>query len=183
MLPIQKKSLSAKNEKWRQECVDALEALCYGNAAKYRSDLYRKRINYDLFNGKFNKQDLEYVTNPFGVGPQYDSSPASLQHYDIISPDLLLLMGEESKRAFNFRVVTQGRNDVNASIKKKRELVDMYIQSVLFDQQTGQVLDPEQIEKYMKYSYKDLKEMTAQALLDYPIKSEDLEFKFNEGWK
>lgn len=183
MLPIQKKSLSAKNEKWRQECVDALESLCYGNATKYRSDLYRKQINYDLFNGRFNKQDLEYVTNPLGVGPQYDSSPANLQHYDIISPDLLLLMGEEAKRAFNFRVITQGKNEVNMSVKKKKELVDMYIQSVLFDQQSQEVLDPEQIEKYMKYTYKDLKEVTAQALLDYLIKSEDLEFKFNEGWK
>lgn len=183
MLPIQKKPLSEKTQKWREECVDALESMCYGNATKYRSDIYRKQINYDLFNGKFNKNDLEYVTNPFGLGPQYDTTPANLQHYDIISPDLLLLMGEEAKRAFNFRVITMGINDVNQAVKKKRELVDMYIQSILFDQQTGQVMDPEQIEKYMKYSYKDLKELKGQALMDYIIKREDLERKFNEGWK
>lgn len=183
MLPIQKLPLSKKNEEWRKECIDALEQLYYGNVARWRADVYRKRVNYDLFNGKFNRKDMEYVTNPFGLGIDETSFPANLQHYDIISPDLLLLMGEESKRPFNFRVVSEGSSEVSMAMQKKRELVQMYIESLLFDKEQQQIMDPTQINKYMKYTYRDIKEKTAQELLDYLARYENLESKFNDGWK
>lgn len=183
MLPIQKLPIIKKTEAWRQQCVDALEQLSYGSNSKYRADLYRKQINYDLFNGKFSRDDLEYVVNPYSATGGNAEFPAQLQHYDIISPDLLLLMGEEAKRPFNFRVVTEGQESYNEAMRIKTQLIKQYLESKLFDAETQKPMDPEQIEKYIKYTYKDVKEISAQYMLDYLVRKLKLENKFNAGWK
>lgn len=183
MLPVQKLSYTKKTQAWREQCVDALQQLCSNTNARFRADAYRKQINYDLFNGKFNRADLEYVVNPYSSTESSQTFPAQLQHYDIISPDLLLLMGEEAKRPFNFRVVTEGQDSLNETVRVKTKLLQQYIESKLFDQGTQQPMDPDQIEKYIRYNYRDVKEQGAQYLLDYLVRKLKLENKFNEGWK
>ena len=42
---------------------------------------------------------------------------------------------------------------------------------------------PVQIEKYINYDYKDLREVTAQGILEYLVRADDLVLKFNEGFK
>ena len=54
---------------------------------------------YDLYNSIYNEKDLKYATNPF---KQDDGFPAMAQDYNIIKPYVDQLLGEETKRPFNF---------------------------------------------------------------------------------
>ena len=155
-LPVQKLPFSKKDESWKQDTINYYERMSYSSVASNRTTNYNKKINYDLFNGRFNKADLEYVSNPLGL--KDNDFPATLQHYDIISPSLNLLIGEETKRSDNFIVVSETPLDINRkqeSLKKK--IVEM-LQQRLMGEIDPSTIDPnnppptpEQIIKYEKH--------------------------------
>ena len=98
--PRQKLSRRKKTQKWGEECVESALGLIGLYDHTRRSSRFKKKRNYDLYNGKFDKKDLEYVTDPLGLGGVAEL-PATLQYYDIVSPIFNLLFGEEAKRAFS----------------------------------------------------------------------------------
>ena len=202
-LPRQKLPRSKKGKKWGRTCIDELEKITYGDVQyNGRSSRFKKQINYDLFNGKLDQQDFQYVLNPFGFSE--GEFPATMQHYDIISPKLQLLMGEEIKRPFNFKVVTHDPEAISKLEEMKKEMMMQFLYSVVVspeeeaaqqqELQQLQQTDPEaaaayqpktpaQIEKYINYEYRDIKEVTAQGILEYLKRDQDLELKFNQGFK
>ena len=202
-LPRQKVSRKAKGKKWGQTCIDELEKITYGDFDyNGRSSRYRKQINYDLYNGKLDQQDFQYVLNPFGFSEA--EFPATMQHYDIISPKLQLLIGEEIKRPFNFKVVTHDPEAISKieAVKKKMMMEFLYSVVVSPEEQMAEQIkqqqqaqtDPEraameqpktpaEIEKYIHYEYQDIREITAQRILEYLTREDNLELKFNQGFK
>ena len=202
-LPRQKLSRSAKGKKWGQTCIDELEKITYSEMEyNGRSSRYRKQVNYDLYNGKLDQGDFQYVLNPFGVNEA--EFPAKMQHYDIISPKLQLLMGEEIKRPFNFKVVSHDPDAISRLEAMKKDMLMEFLYSVVVppqeqeaqmqEQQQLAETDPEkaamskpktpaEIEKYINYDYQDIRETVAQRILEYLVREDDLEVKFNQGFK
>ena len=202
-LPRQRIARSKKGKKWARTCIDELEKITYGDVNyNGRSSRIKKQVNYDLFNGKLNQSDFSYVLNPFGV--EQAEFPAQMQHYDIISPKIQLLMGEEIKRPFNFKVVSHDPDAISKLEVKKKEMLLEYLYSVVVSPQeeaeqqqqmqqaaatdpeksaTMQPQTPAQIEKYINYEYQDIREITAQRILEYLVREDDLEEKFNRGFK
>tara|TARA_R110000824_G_scaffold65226_4_gene170041 strand:- start:3308 stop:5803 length:2496 start_codon:yes stop_codon:yes gene_type:complete len=202
-LPRQRVSRSQKGKKWARTCIDELEKITYGDVNyNGRSSRVKKQVNYDLFNGKLNQGDFSYVLNPFGV--EESNFPAQMQHYDIISPKIQLLMGEEIKRPFNFKVVSHDPDAISKLEEKKKEMLLEYLYSVVVSpqeaaeqqaqMQQAAAADPEkaaamqpqtpaQIEKYINYEYQDIREITAQRILEYLVREDDLQEKFNRGFK
>jgi len=202
-LPRQRIARSKKGKKWARTCIDELEKITYGDVNyNGRSSRIKKQVNYDLFNGKLNQSDFSYVLNPFGV--EQAEFPAQMQHYDIISPKIQLLMGEEIKRPFNFKVVSHDPDAISKLEDKKKEMLLEYLYSVVVSPQeeaeqqqqmqqaaatdpeksaTMQPQTPAQIEKYINYEYQDIREITAQRILEYLVREDDLEEKFNRGFK
>ena len=202
-LPRQKLSRSAKGKKWGQTCIDELERITYSEMEyNGRSSRFRKQINYDLYNGKLDQADFQYVLNPFGVNEA--EFPAQMQHYDIISPKLQLLIGEEIKRPFNFKVVSHDPDAISKLETMKKDMMMEFLYSVVvppgeqeMQQQEQQQLaetDPEkaalakpktpaEIEKYISYSYQDIRETIAQRILEFLVREDNLELKFNRGFK
>ena len=202
-LPRQRVSRKKKGKKWGRACIDELEKITYGDVNyNGRSSRYKKQVNYDLFNGKLDQQDFQYVLNPFGITES--QFPATMQHYDIISPKLQLLMGEEIKRPFNFKVVSHDPDAISKLEEKKKEMMMQYLYSVVVSPEEEQAqqqeiqqmqqTDPEaaaayqpktpaQIERYINYEYKDLREITAESILEYLLKADNIMLKFNDGFK
>ena len=151
-LPRQRLSRSQKGKKWGKTCIDELEKITYGDINyNGRSSRFKKQINYDLFNGKLDQQDFQYILNPFGFSES--EFPATMQHYDIISPKVQLLMGEEIKRPFNFKVVSHDPDAISQLEEKKKEMLIDYLYTILVppqeqaqqeqEQQKLEVTDPE----------------------------------------
>ena len=124
-MPIQKLPLSKKNEEWRKDCVDYFIGVSDVNSFNNIPDNDELQTYYDLYNGIYNEKDLKYVTNPFN---QDDGFPATAQDYNIIRPKIDLLLGEETKRPFNF-VVCRTSDIASSEVqdKAKQMLMDYMI--------------------------------------------------------
>lgn len=193
-MPAQKIPASKKTEDWKQQNVDYI----IGHSASSRNGNSRSREEemqtyYDLYNSIYNEKDLKYVTNPF---KQDDGFPATAQDYNIIKPKIDLLLGEETKRPFNFRVVrTSDIATSNLQDKAKQLLID-YAQASIMSKlgpeeqaryqealQSGEIMTPEQIQKYLTKDYKDIAEIAAQHSLNYLKQKLNVTHEFFKGWK
>jgi len=181
--PTQKRSMKEKDQEWKEQCIDASISRSLQFYPR-RSTPRNKQINYDLLNGKFDKREFNYVTNPYCVEGEDFEFPASLEFMDIISPIFNLLFGEETKRIFTpiAKVVNED------AISQKEEEIKGQILG-MFSEFTKAILegqDPslieEKISKFNKYTYKDLRERLANHLLKYYTKYGKTTQTFQDGW-
>jgi hypothetical protein len=194
-LPKQRISMSQKTEEWGKNNIDEIESIINSDSYNGRSSRYKKQVNYDLYNGRLNREDFEYVISPHGF--EADDFPAELQHYDQMSPKLNLLLGEEMKRPFNYRVICTNSDAVSLLAEKRKEMTFSLILSEveLFlkgeekrkaapgSEESQIPQTPQQIERYLTYTYRDLREITGQRSLTYLRKEQYLDYKFNQGFK
>lgn len=192
-MPVQKIPMSKKTEEWRKDCIDYFIGISGFSSANTIPDEEELQTYYDLYNGIYNEKDLKYVTNPFN---QDDGFPAMAQDYNIIRPKIDLLLGEETKRPFNFKVCRT--SDIAASEMQEtaKQMLMNYVQAAMMAQigpeeqtryqqalQSGEIQTPEQIQKYLTQDYKDIAEVTAYHTLMYLIKKLNLPHEFLKGFK
>ena len=185
---LQTRYAISKGETWKRNNIDYWERLSFNSPTGYRTSNSRKLINYDLFNGKFDRKDLEYVCNPI-VG-NAEEFPATLQHYDIISPAIMLLFGEEAKRPDNFIVVSEGPDAVNRKQEKIKQRILQTLNQHLMAEIDPSTVDPnnppqtpEQVVKYSHYNIPDMIESKANKMLKVLKKRLNTKRLFNLGWK
>ena len=171
--PIQKLPESKKTEEWHKQCIDYV--IGAGDLSRNGSDratLEEMQSYYDLYNGIYNLKDLKYVTDPF---LQEDGFPATAKEFNIIRGKIDLLLGEETKRPFNFRVCRTSDIASSEVQDKAKQMLLNYMQAAMLaklspeDQarfrlfvilleiqldllaglQTGEIQTPEQIQKYL----------------------------------
>ena len=194
IFPAQKVPMSKKTKEWKESCVDYI----IGHSASSRNGNSRSREEemqtyYDLYNSIYNEKDLKYVTNPF---KQDDGFPATAQDYNIIKPKIDLLLGEETKRPFNFRVVRTSDIATSDLQDKAKQLLIDYVQASIMSKlgpeeqaryqealQSGEIMTPEQIQKYLTKDYKDIAEIAAQHSLNYLKQKLNVTHEFFKGWK
>lgn len=192
--PAQKLPMSKKTQAWKEACVDYVVGAGdsgFGGNGRSRSD--EMQTYYDLYNSIYNEKDLKYVTNPF---KQDDGFPAMAQDYNIIKPYVDQLLGEETKRPFNF--YPQRTSDIAASElqEKAKEMLMDYIQATIasklspeqaarYEQAlaTGEIQTPEAIAKYLQKDYKDIAETEAYHALQFLKRKLNLTHEFYKGWK
>lgn len=179
--PVQKLPRSKKTEEWGKASLDSVIARDSGGF------LNTQRKNemttwYGLYNSEYDENDLKYVTNPFKVE---DGFPAKTQNFNIIRPKIDLLIGEESKRPFDIRVIQTNPEVVTQLQEKKKELLMQYISSMVGVQQdeNGEPITPKEIEKYLKYNYKTIAEETGYHSLNYLKEKLNLDNEFLKGWR
>lgn len=187
--------MSKKTKDWQESCIDYVIGRSMGGSRNGNNRTRREEMQtyYDLYNSIYNEKDLKYVTNPF---KQQDGFPAMAQDYNIIKPKIDLLLGEETKRPFNFRVVRT--SDIAASEMQDRakQLLIDYIQATIMSKlgpeeqaryqealQNGEIMTPQQIQKYMSRDYKDIAEITAYHSLNYLKNKLNITHEFFKGWK
>ena len=118
--PQQKLPLSKKVKKWQEDCVNYIIGEGNYTSGGY-GDSYLGELQtyYDLYNSIFNEADFKKITNPFKVS---DGFPATPQDFNIIRPKIDLLIGEETKRPLNFRVVRTSQEVTSELQNKEKEM-------------------------------------------------------------
>ncbi len=167
-------------------CVDAIQSMSSYTVYNGRTSKYRKQVNYDLYNSKFDEADFEYILNPYGVKEQFGSSPARMQDYNIIRSKIELLKGEEIKRPFNFKAAAVNGEAVTLRQEEmKKRLHQSFMSSLGLEmgQQGEAPEDPIQIQKYFKTEYISPQEVMANQMLHYLVPKEKLRMKFMQGWE
>lgn len=192
--PRQKLPLSKKGKKWQEDCVNYIigegNVTSGGNSTSYYGEL---QTYYNLYNGIFDEKDFKSITNPFKVE---DGFPATPHDFNIIRPKVDLLIGEETKRPLNFRVIRTSQEATSEMQEKEKQMILQYIEAAItakmspeeaqqFQEQlqSGEIMPPEQIAKYMDKDYKDIVENTAYHSLTYLREKLDLDNEFIKGWK
>lgn len=192
--PRQKLPLSKKGKKWQEDCVNYIigegNVTSGGNSTSYYGEL---QTYYNLYNSIFDEKDFKSITNPFKVE---DGFPATPHDFNIIRPKVDLLIGEETKRPLNFRVIRTSQEATSEMQEKEKQMILQYIEAAItakmspeeaqqFQEQlqSGEIMPPEQIAKYMDKDYKDIVENTAYHSITYLREKLDLDNEFIKGWK
>lgn len=192
--PRQKLPLSKKGKKWQEDCVNYIigedNVTSGGNSTSYYGEL---QTYYNLYNSIFDEKDFKSITNPFKVE---DGFPATPHDFNIIRPKVDLLIGEETKRPLNFRVIRTSQEATSEMQEKEKQMIIQYIEAAITSRmsqeeaqqfqeqlQSGEIIPPEQIAKYMDKDYKDIVENTAYHSLTYLREKLDLDNEFIKGWK
>ena len=184
-LPPQKLATSKKGKSWREQSVDAIVNISSQTLQDNRSSKYNKQVNYNLYNSIFEERDFDYVLNPYGLKGNYKNVATKMKNYNIIRPKIELLKGEEMKRPFSFRVRAINGEVVSQRQDEKRKAILEHLQGIITPPAEGEEQPPmlEEIEKYFKTQYIHPREVTANQILEYGVRAEDLERKFNAGWE
>lgn len=183
--PTQKRSDKEKNTQWYKDCVDASERIATFNTSSMaiRETYSNKVANYNLANGVIDRKDFEKVVNPLGL--KGSTFPQSIQNYPIAIPKLNLLIGEEAKRRFEYKVVVVNPDAITEKEeKKKQDLLQFLVQQAKNESANEQELQAkiQEFGKYQKYSFQDNREIMATHILKYLWYEQKLPEKFNNGF-
>ncbi len=182
-LPPQQLPFNKKTKQWRKQHLDWADSKTFFNYSLVRKSVIHKKINYDLLNGKLHMKDLEMILNPQNI--QAGFIPDRIQHYPIMNSKLNVLRGEESKRAFDFKVVVTNPNSISEIENNKKQevlqrLQDWVKNSAQSEEEASAEL--EKINSYYNYEWQDMREIRANALINHYIKEYNIPLLFNEGF-
>lgn len=188
-MPMQKLPKSKKNEEWKHSCVDYISSM-------FGMDMTSSRemaINYDLYNGIFDEKDLKHVTSPYGSNAGF---PAKMRNFNIIRSKVNRLLGEELNRPRNLKIYRTSEGAAGDYQEKMKSLIVQYMMEKLksnmgpkeaaeFQQklQSGEVMNPQQISKYMSCDYKDIAESVAYGAYSYLSEKNNIDHEFYKGFK
>jgi hypothetical protein len=133
-------SKKEKNQKWKEECMNALEAV---GRNQFRQNM-RLIENYEMVKGKFIPNhyiDDEGYQDMIGQLQKEFNLPSYLRHYDIISQVVNTLSGEWQSRPDVFSVRQHGEDADNQFIRKQTELLQKYVMSQINAEVAQKLMD------------------------------------------
>lgn len=181
--PPQQLSFTRKNKEWRKKCVDWADGLVKENIySNNRKSLRHRKINYDLFNGILHQKDIVDYISPHGISG--DFIPKKMQHYPIINAKLEILIGEESKRPFDYKVVVTNPNSISEIENNKKEALFQELQQLVQDQSSSDEEYQQKLDKlsyHFMYEWQDLREIRANSLINHYSVEQNFKEQFRQG--
>jgi hypothetical protein len=178
-LPNQKVSFKAKDKDWQQQSIDYYVGRTgSGGSTDRYNRLDRLSILYGLYDSEFTKDDFKYVTDPYDVG---DTFPANIQDYNIIRPKVDLLIGEKSKRPFDFKVIQTNPDAVSKIQEEYKNMFMEFLNATVKEEEYP--VSAQDIQRYMRMNYKSVAEETAFNILNYLKERLNLSHEFLKTWR
>lgn len=183
-LPPHQLPFKRKNKEWRKKFIDWADSKTFSTNSLVRKSVIHKKINYDLLRGKLHMSDLELILNPEHLKAGF--IPDRITHYPIMNSKLNVLIGEESKRVFDFRVVITNPNSISEIENNKRDAIRERLQQLLSDDSLNEEdfnQKLEQMNDYFTYEYQDMREVRANCLINHYMKELNIPLEFNKGFR
>ena len=183
-LPPHQLPFKRKNKEWRKKFIDWADSKTFSTNSLVRKSVMHKKINYDLLRGKLHMSDLELILNPDHLKAGF--IPDRITHYPIMNSKLNVLIGEESKRVFDFRVVITNPNSISEIENNKRDAIRERLQQLLSDDSLSEDdfnQKLEQMNDFFTYEYQDMREVRANCLLNHYMKELNIPLEFNKGFR
>ena len=189
-IPRQKLSITKKNKKWREECVEAFIDLS-NSGSSYSANKDNLRMLYDYYNGVIDEADYKYVLKPYGKSRK--NFPSEMRNYPIIKPIIDLLLGEKSKRPLNYTVTVQNSDTISIKENAKSELIFRNLQKHFLQamQQEGQegggdqqeeIQLPQHIAELFENSYVDNRAILGQKAMNFIMQDQEVYDKIQKAW-
>lgn len=183
-MPQQQLSYKSKGKNWRIQCVEALDNQMHIDYNKIRASAFNKRINEGLLNGHLCMDDVQLLVNPDNIKAGY--IPEKIQHYDTINPKLQVLLGEELKRVWDWKVKITNANALSELEEQKKQEIYQAIKEEVENISQSEEEFQANIEKkqqYFTYEWQDFREVWANCLLNHYVKEYNIPLMFNYGFR
>jgi hypothetical protein len=178
--PRQKLSEKEKGEDWYKKNIDFAENILTSDF-DLRANFTNKKTNYNLRANIINPHDFERFINPDHL--DLSSLPASFQHIGIENNKINLLLGEYSKRKKEYRAYLSSNDQEGISRKEiqlkeqlNKTLVEVIKNTSVSDKEIQERLQA--FDKYARYDFQDIAEITANKILKKEYKEQDFDFTF-----
>lgn len=184
--PKQRISKSEKTKEWAEQNGKYYRENCFPAVDKAEAlKLYR------LANGELDETDYLYVTNPINTTrPELQGYPAKMRNYDIISPNVNLLMGEKAKRILPPVVYAKNYNHQSTQLDHYKKLLTTELQKQFVNESRamGVPLDEETMVNSLDTIARQVQSMPdeiaqmGQDAIEYIIDYNDLFRHFRKGF-
>lgn len=193
------KEKSANNYRWAKDTLDSIvsQHVIDPTAGNFlRTEYNRKLSNYQLFNNVLNQADFEKECNPFGI--EVGQFKDTVQPYNKTYNKIQVLLGDELQRPFHYKAVLINSEGVKSKLSHRDFLLRQFVYSKMqdtisqisqsydkqfVDEAISDILPPEDIDKMMKTSYLDAREILGNKILQYLFRTENIRSKKNEAFK
>lgn len=188
-IPRQKLSITKKNKKWGEECVEAFIDLSSSGSShsKQKDDL---KILYDYYNGVIDEADYNYVLKPYGKSRK--NFPSEMRNYPIIKPIIDLLLGEKSKRPLNYTVTVQNSDAITLKEQQKSEEIAQNLRQRFLQEVQAMGVDvganmdeiptPKHIADMFEMNYIDNRAVLGQQAMNYIFQEQEVYDKVQKAW-
>jgi hypothetical protein len=188
-IPRQTIPLFEKNDEWRRNTLEAYiqQASFSISSSRYKQELLKL---YDYYNGDIDEADYSYVLEPYGK--KRNNFPAKIRNYNIIKPNIDLLIGEKAKRPFNFSIILHDPDIINVKLEEKSKAIQENIYQFFINKlnesgmETGmesqEVELPEYIAEQFERTWKDHRVKIAEAAMRYLIPYLNYKDKSEKAW-
>lgn len=168
---------------WAKKTINLIlteYSLDVGTITTHDSEYHRMFSNYQLYNNRINQADFERLCNPLGleVGQLKDE----IQPYNKAYNKIQVLLGEELKRPFNFKVTLTNQTGIQSKIKERTQALLQYVEASISPLFNKEEPIPD-IQRYFSQSYLDAKEIKASSILNYLSKELHLKDLKNDAFK
>lgn len=182
-LPQQRLPYNQKGKEWRISNIDAADRFSFYHNERVRQTIRNKVINLNLYNGIVDIRDLTDVVNPYQLNASF--IPDNLPHHPIAVPKIDLLVGEESKRRFDYKVIVTNQNAITEKENSKKEaLMQKLVEFIKSNYQEEEAeAKLQEIEDYFKYDWQDVREKMANQILRHYWQEQDFESIFLNSFK
>jgi len=119
-------------------------------------------ININLLLGKLDMKDIMRYVNPDEV--EGFTFSEKIPHYPIMNSKLNVLVGEEAKRPFDYRVVVTNPTAISEKEKVLKNEILGALEALLTQGQLSEEelqKKTEELQKYYRYEWQDLREIRA----------------------
>lgn len=182
--PFQKRATSSKSKKFVIDCIESSIDLSYNSDSSLVQNKQTMYTNYNLRADILDERDVEQAVNPWGI--KGATFPAKMQNYPIANPKIDLLIGEEFKRRFDWRVTVTNPDAISEKESAQKSMIQQSIMTAIeaenYDEEQLQV-EIQNMSKWSKYETQDLRERRASQYLQYLWKEQELQIKFNRGFE
>ena len=195
--PRQRIPMSEKTDDWKKENI----LFFYNNCLSQNYTPQEIARLFKVANGYQDLSEYSYITDALGVGqtrPELSGSPARVKNMDIISPVLMLLLGEKTKRP-NIRIAFAKNSDYPSQKQEEfkrlyeTNLHTMFINDLIkqgvyipgmVDENGQPIQEPQSKEEIdLKVnSLPDWQSIMAQEALDYITHYNELDRNFRKGF-
>ena len=182
--PFQKRATSSKGRQFVIDCIESSIDLSYNSDSSLVQTKRAMWTNYNLRADILDERDVEQAVNPWGI--KGATFPAKMQNYPIANPKIDLLIGEEYKRRFDWRVTVVNPDAISDKEETQKNMInDSLAQAIQNENYEEQELQKEleKLGKWGKYETQDLRERRATQYLQYLWKEQELQIKFNRGFE
>ncbi len=182
--PRQRLSYKKKTRSWRTKNVDQGDGLSLYNNSGVRKTIQNRLSNTMLYMGVTNSVEMQMALNPNSLSE--DLVPTRVPHHPIMAPKIDVLIGEELNRGFDYSFVSTSPDAITAKAEEqKSQIMQALAEAVQSENLSPKDMEAQakKIEKYMRYSFKDMREHAVNQLMKYYYEEQDFDGKFNDGFK